>query len=555
MLKRAFWLLLTFALLVACSTPAPTPTSVVPAPPRTPTAPRAALARPSRFPTPTPAPILAPTPTAAGQTTITILHTNDMHGYLEGEILEGGDGTKFEFGGAINAFGTVARLKQDARRNVVTLDAGDFWQGTFASNRDDGKTFVAAMNAVGYDALTLGNHDFDHGLDAIRTRAGEAKFPFLAANLTEESTGKLPAWVKPYLVTEFDGMRLGIIGLANSSVPVISKASNSKGLKFARETETLQKVLPEVKAQSDFIIVLAHQGVDVDQRMAEQVAGIDVIVSGHTHVEQNRPKLIGNTLIVHAGYRARHVGRLELTIERASKKIVNYTRGNEPVPAVSNKAYPPPEALAGFGRLIVEAQDAINRPIGETRTDLIAGRLPDGRTSGEYPLGNLVVDAMLAANQAGDRPADIALYNNAGIRIDIPAGAITYGQLYNVLPFDNVLTAMDLNGAHIKAILEQAASCPRVNILVAGMSFRYDCSQARNNRISNILLRGRPLELNRLYRVQTIDYLSTGGDGQTTFLEGTHLAYGDPAVDVVAAYVTKNSPLNLKVEGRIVEGR
>ena len=230
---------------------------------------------------------------AASPIAFTILHTNDMHGYLEGEKLTGGDGTTFEFGGITNAMGTVALLKQQANGNTLILDAGDFWQGTFASNRNEGRVIVNAMNLVGYDALTLGNHDFDHGQDVLKARAAEAWFPFLAANIMEETTGKPPAWVKPYIIKEVAGLRFGVIGLANSGTPVISKPSNSQGLKFVREVDAVRQVLPEVKDKSDLIVVLAHEGLDYDQRLAAEVPGIDVIVSGHTHVEQRQPKVVG----------------------------------------------------------------------------------------------------------------------------------------------------------------------------------------------------------------------------------------------------------------------
>ncbi len=532
----ALLILLLLVLLVACVAPIPTPA-----------------------PTPTipPAPSVSPTPVAtalpAGPITVTILHTNDMHGYLEGDKLTGGDGTTFEFGGIVNAMGTIVRFKQDAGVNTLTLDGGDFWQGTFPSNRDEGKAIIAAMNAVGYDALTLGNHDFDHGQDALKARAGEAKFPFLAANIVEEATGKPPTWVKPYIVKQIAGIRFGIIGLANSGTPVISKASNSKGLVFAREQDALKQILPEVKGKSDLVIVLAHEGIDQDQVLAANVPGIDVIVSAHTHVEQRQPKLVGSTIIVHAGYKAQYVGRLELKIDPTTKKIIDYTKNNEPVPAVSNKALPPKEVVDSIGKLLADARAAMDRPIGETLIDLNRAYTADGRSTGEYPSGNLVVDAMLAANQAGDRPADLAIHNNAGIRTDIPKGPITYGKLYEMLPFDDVLTAMDLKGADIKAVLDVAVSCPRVNTLIAGMSFVYDCSKPQGSRLSNILIQGKPIDLQKIYRVQTIDYLATGGDGQVGFTRGTNIAYGDPVIDVVTDYVLKHSPVNPKVEGRIVE--
>lgn len=500
------------------------------------------------------APPPTPTPTPSGPFTLTILHTNDMHGALEGEKMKGGDGTLFEFGGIANALGTIVRLKQEAPGPVLIFDVGDFWSGTFASNRDDGKTIIAALNVIGYDALAPGNHDFDHGVEAIKARASEAKFPFLAANLIEVATGKAPAWIKPYIVKTIGGVRVGIIGLTYTGTPAISsKVKELRVFKFVDEIEALKPLVPELKNQADLIIVVSHAGFDRDQLIATTIPGIDVIVGGHTHTELRQPKVIGSTVIVQAGTKAQNIGRLELKIDPTTKKIVDYTKNNALVSVVSNKAATPKEVADMFNKLIAEGREATTKVIGETLIDLMRTFTADGRSTGEYPSGNLVVDAMLWANQAGDRPADLAIHNNAGIRADIPKGPITYGKLYEMLPFDNVLTAMDLSGANIKAILEIAASCPRVNTLVAGMSFVYDCTKPSGERISKIMIQGKPMEPDKIYRVQTIDYLSTGGDGQAPFKEGKNLVYGDPVVDVVAAYVMKNSPVNPKVEGRIVE--
>jgi len=502
--------------------------------------------------TPTPTPTPAPT----GPLTVTILHTNDMHGALEGQILKGSDGTQFEFGGLPHAMGTIARLKRAAPGPVLLFDTGDLWIGTFSSNRDQGKTIIAAMNAMGYDAMTLGNHDFDQGVAVVQARAREAQFPILIANIVEASTGKVPGWAKAYIIKEIEGVRFGIIGVGYARTPGISsKVKELQVFKFIDEIEALRQILPEVKPQADVIIVLSHAGFDVDQRIAEVLPDIHVIVGGHTHTELRTPKVIGNTIIVQAGTKAQNIGRLELTIDRASKRIVGYTQNNLLVAVVSNKAETPKHVAEMFDKLIADGRAATRKVIGETLIDLVRAYTPDGRSTGEYPSGNLVVDAMLWANQAGDKPADVAIHNNAGIRADIPKGPITYGQLYEMLPFDNVLVAMDLKGEHIKAVLEVAASCPRVNTLVAGMSFTYNCSLPAGNRISNILIRGKPMELQKVYRVQTIDYLATGGDGQVAFKEGTNLVYGDPVVDVVAAYIMQNSPVNPKVEGRIVEAK
>ena len=508
----------------------------------------------STTPTPVPPTPTPPPPTPAGPLTVTLLHTNDMHGYLEGEKMKGGDGTVFEFGGIPTALGTIARLRQEAPGPVMVFDVGDLWVGTFASNRDQGKTTIAAMNLIGYDAMTLGNHDFDQGVDVVKARAAEAKFPILIANIVEVASNQVPGWAKPYIVKEVGGIRFGIIGLGYAGTPAISsKVKELQVFKFVDELETAKRVLPEVKGKADIVVVVSHAGFDRDQLIAAAVPGIDVIVGGHTHAELRQPKVVGNTIIVQAGAKGQAVGKLELKIDPATKKVVDYTKNNALVSAVSNKAATPPEVTEMLTKVIADGRAATARVIGETQIDLTRAYTADGRSTGEYPSGNLVVDAMLWANQAGDKPDDLAMHNNAGIRTDIPKGPITYGKLYEMLPFDNVLTAMDLTGAQIKAILEIAASCPRVNTLIAGMSFAYDCSKPGGQRVSKMMIRGKPVEPDKVYRVQTIDYLATGGDGQTPFKEGKHLIYGEPVVDVVAAYVAKNSPVNPKVEGRIVE--
>ncbi|MCI0478113.1 MAG: bifunctional metallophosphatase/5'-nucleotidase [Anaerolineales bacterium] len=502
------------------------------------------------------APTPAPTPTPAGPLTVTIFHTNDMHGYLEGQKIKGGDGVEFEFGGVANAMGTIVRLKQESPGPALLFDTGDLWVGTFASNRDQGKTIFAAMNAMGYDAMTLGNHDFDQGVAVVQARAAEAKFPILIANIIEASTGKVPAWAKAYIVKEIGGVRFGIVGVSYTRTPGISsKVKELQAFKFVDELEALKQILPEVKSKSDLIVVLSHAGFDTDQRIAAALPEINVIVGGHTHTELRNPKVIGSTIIVQAGSRAQNVGRLDLTIDRASKKITDYSKSNVLFAAVSNKAQTPKEIAEMVTKLIADGRAATQKVIGETAIDLTRAYTADGRSTGEYPSGNLVVDAMLWAKQAGDAPADLAIHNNAGIRADIPKGSITYGQLFEMLPFDNVLVAMDLKGEHIKAVLEVAVSCPRANTLVAGMSFTYNCALPSGNRVSNILIQGKPIDLQKMYRVQTIDYLATGGDGQAAFKEGTNLIYGEPVIDVVAAYVTKNSPVNPKVQGRIVEAK
>jgi 5'-nucleotidase len=172
--------------------------------------------------------------------------------------------------------------------------------------------------------------------------------------------------------------------------------------------------------------------------------------------------------------------------------------------------------------------------------------------SGECPLGNLVADAMLAANQAGDKPADVSMHNNAGLRSRIAKGPITYGALFQVLPFGNVLAAVDLTGEQVRAVIEHTVAGRPGNMVVAGMTYTFDQSKPIGQRVLQITIGGKPLDPKKVYRVQTIDYLASGGDGQVAFTEGKNVVYGDPCIDVVADYIQKHTPVNPKVEDRIV---
>jgi 2',3'-cyclic-nucleotide 2'-phosphodiesterase (5'-nucleotidase family) len=498
---------------------------------------------------PTVVPPAAVTPTPAGPSapaleTITILHTNDFHGALAPEVVKIGS-VSFESGGLANLVGHIDQFRKDAGGKVLLLDAGDIWQGTFASNQTKGATVIDAYNIAGYDAAALGNHDLDFGQDVLRQRVAQARFPFLAANTVEESSGKIPAYLKPYIIKQVGALKVGVIGIANPGTAAIVKAESVKGLKFLDGVETVSALLPDLRPQVDILVVLSHMGFQADQELAARVKGVDVIVGGHTHTEQRYTMRVNDTLVVQAGTGGKVLGRLELTFDRASKKIVKYTTANELVNVVST-TYPPNAQVAALvNARLDEAKAIMDKPLGETKVDL------DPCTEGECPLGNLVADAMLAA-PAGDRPADASMHNNSGLRARIPAGPITYGQLYQVLPFDNTIATMELTGEQIWAILERTVSGRRGNLVVAGMTYRFDYSKPAGNRLLEVTIGGKPLDVKRTYRINTIDYLATGGDGQTTFTQGKIITYGDPVVDVVAQYIKNNSPVNPKAENRIV---
>ena len=476
--------------------------------------------------------------------TVFILYTNDFHGAVEPE--EGGTGVASQEGGLVNMVSLIDQLRAEQPDRTVLLDAGDTFQGTYVSNSTEGELVMAAMNIAGYDAWTLGNHEFDWGQDILQARIDQAAFPALAANILDATSGELWDAVQPYTIVEAGRISLGILGLIYPDTPVINRPENVAGLDFQRAEETVRHYLPELQEQADLILVLSHLGYDGDMALAQAVDGLDVIVGGHTHTYLERPRQVNGALIVQAGAKGQVVGRLELTVDIDTGQVVDFSSRNLLVPVTDKVTVVNQEVQTLVDEALTEAAETMNQPIGETAVNL------QPQSTGEFALGNLIVDAMLGANVDG-QPADIAMHNNGGIRAALPKGPVSFGQLYAVLPFDNQLMALDLTGAQVLRILEHSVSSNPGKMQVAGMTFQFAMSRPAGDRILEATVGGKPLDPAQSYRVVTIDYLASGGDGQETFLEGSNPAYGDTEVWVVAEYIRDHSPVHPKVEGRIVQ--
>jgi 5'-nucleotidase/UDP-sugar diphosphatase len=482
--------------------------------------------------------------------TVIILHTNDFHGAVGPEVDASGGG---ESGGLVNLVSLIDEVRALDPGHTLVLDAGDSFQGSYVSNSTYGEVVMAGMNIAHYDAWTLGNHEFDWGQEQLRARIAQAQFPALAANLLDASTGMTGArelWdaVQPYIIVEVGHARIGILGLTYPDTPVITRAGVVAGLEFRGSVETVGRYLPELEQQADLVIVLSHLGYDGDRLLARAVDGIDVIVGGHSHVFLERPDRVNGTLIVQAGAKGQVLGRLVVTVDLESGTVIDYSQEKVLLPVTDSVAEVNQQAEALVSAAMAEAAETITQPIGETVRTL------EPQRAGEFALGNLIVDAMLTADLSDGLRPDIAMHNNGGIRAALPQGPVTYGQLYAVLPFDNQLIALDLTGAQVLEILEHSIADGTANMQVGGMTFRFNSSQPRGQRITEAALGGEPLEKERVYRVVTIDYLAGGGGGQETFLEGTNPTYGDTAVWAVAEYIRANSPVDPQIEGRI-QGR
>ncbi|MGD8474064.1 MAG: metallophosphoesterase, partial [Anaerolineae bacterium] len=191
--------------------------------------------------------------------TIVILHTNDFHGAVEAEEIQG-SGRSLEQGGLVNLVSLIDQLRDEHPGPTLVLDAGDVFQGSYVSNSTQGELVMAAMNVAGYDAWTLGNHEFDWGQEPLRARIAQADFPALAANILDEATGEPWDMVQPYTIIELGRIKAGILGLTYPDTPSINRPENVAGLAFLEAEETVRRYLPELQEQADLVVVLSHLG-------------------------------------------------------------------------------------------------------------------------------------------------------------------------------------------------------------------------------------------------------------------------------------------------------
>jgi len=476
-------------------------------------------------------------PALAAAETLTILHVNDFHGALQ-PTRAGADLP--EEGGAARL---AALVTTERTPTTLFLAAGDLMQGTNLSNLFAGRPVIEAFNLMGLDASAVGNHEFDNGQPALSERAAEARFLFLAANIAGGGS-----W-RPAVIRKVGSLRVALFGLTTAETPLATHPRNVKGLVFNDPVATARRLVAELRPQADLIVALTHLGVEEDEKLAVAVPGIDVIVGGHTHTKIEQPEVIGGTLVLQAYERGVFLGRLDLEVSLG--KIIAHRYRLLPVTAAAGEDPAVATLVAGY---LQKLGDKMNEPVGTALADLDGGK--DAMRTGETALGDLVADVMREA--AG---ADVALINGGTIRAGIPAGPVTVGAIYNVLPFDNWLISFAITGKELRESLETGVS--RVEVRdggfpqVSGMSYTFDPKAPAGSRITAVSVGGAPLEDSRRYVLATHDFLAAGGNGYTVFA-GHDPVYNDSGRSlrvVLEAWWRRRGSVSYAVDGRVEEVR
>jgi 2',3'-cyclic-nucleotide 2'-phosphodiesterase / 3'-nucleotidase / 5'-nucleotidase len=446
------------------------------------------------------------------RTRLRVLATNDFHGRLEASTPSWAEGRPI--GGAA-ALATYFRMEREGFAGpTIILDGGDVMQGTPLSNLTLGRATIDYYNHVGYAGAAIGNHEFDWGRDVLRERIEHAQFPWMAANILVAGTDTTPSWVRPTAMLEVDGVRVGLIGLITEETGSKTMAANVAGLEFADGARTIERWVPELRRQgADFVIVVAHEGGYCDDDMSacrgpivHWAAGVthrpDLIVAGHTH-EVMRWRENGIAIIETGSYGTRY-GVVDL--ERVSADSTEVRIRGTPITWADR--VPPDTVMANLvAATVVEVGPRLAERIGDA-----AETIPRGE--GEHPMGRLIADAQRAATGA-----QVAIMNSGGVRAPLEAGPITWGDVFHVHPFGNMLVVLELRGSDLRAAIEHGVRGNWIQSQVSGLVAEYDASAPAGSRVLSLRLTdGTPIEDDVVYRVAVNDFLSSGtGDGFAPF--------------------------------------
>lgn len=460
---------------------------------------------------------------SAKDTKIVILHTNDVHGYMEAS-------------GSCLGMAAVAQLKKDYEKqgyDVLLMDAGDMLQGSIFAGYSQGKSVVSVMNAAGYDVVALGNHDFDYGADVLEERMSEMHFPALAANITVDATGK-PFTRENEIFVLSDGTKLGVFGLDTPSTQTASTPKNTAGLTFASGEElyaAAQKQIDDLKNQGcSLIVCLGHLGENNTvseinaEKVVENTRGLDVLIDGHDHEKENRivKDLEGNDiLVVETGSCLKNIGILTYEDGRFTESLAEagtYT-GKDPEVA---------KTIAGIS---AEIEAALGEKVAVTDWELDCDAMDK-----ESNLGDLIADSIYwQVSQTGAAP-DAAIVNGGALRSSIHAGEIKRLNIMDAFPFNNQLCTVEVTGAELLEALEAATQTSPESALTQVSQIKYTLDTtvpyqkgekypdstfyapaAPGSRVAITEVGGKAFDPKATYTIATIDFIASGGDSFYVF--------------------------------------
>ena len=428
----------------------------------------------------------------SGSGNITILHTNDIHGnFLPQPATWMKTDPKPMIGGFAALEYYISQIREEVPE-VLLLDAGDLMTGNLLCDIEyqgaKGGALFHFMNELGYDVMATGNHEFDNSQANLRQLMKIADFPIVTCNLWDEAGNYFTQ--TGYVILERAGLRIGVIGAITKGLFGVLNYDRRAGLKIAPATEYVEKIAAKIDDKTDLIVLLSHCGIQEDVEMAKQLSRrVDLIIGGHSHTRITPPEVVNGILIVQAGSKARNLGRLDLTvagdtIQAFQGKLINlWTDGISPNPSLA--------AEIEFYKKTIN--DKYGEKIGELKSDWIRNG------HGEANIGNYLADCL--REYCG---ADVGLINSGGIRKNMAAGPITLRDIKEILPFENYLVTLEVNGDQLLTMMTANArrqARDRGGILqVSGIAYQWQLSRDDHVSLRRATVNGQPVERGKIYK-------------------------------------------------------
>lgn len=481
---------------------------------------------------------------------LTILHTNDNHGRFW-------HNRSGEYGMAARA--TLIQSIRDevagTGGHTLLLSGGDINTGVPESDLQDAEPDFKGMNYMAYDAMALGNHEFDNPLSVLRQQHDWARFPFLSANIINQDTG-MPLF-KSHEIFDLDGLKVAVVGFTTQDTVRIGNPEFLQGLEIQSPIAVATKIVPAIAANSDLVVAVTHMGhyrfgenggnAPGDVALAKAVDGLDVIVGGHSQTATFSPDVQNDTLIVQAKEWGKYVGRLDLQLRNGEISVINYQLipvnlkkkvliDGEKVSVYIDQEIVADETLkAMLEPYQNQGQEQLMQVIGHADAVFVGAR-EQVRTN-ETNLGNLIALAQMERVQA-----DLGIMNSGGIRDDMPAGDITYKDVLKVQPFSNTVAYVDLTGAELMPYLQVAANKEAGSGAFA--QFAGTTITMNGNSIESATVAGKLVEASKTYRLAINAYMASGGDGYPRLSDhANYVNSGFVDAEVLKDYISSRSPL------------
>ena len=427
---------------------------------------------------------------------LTILQINDLHGYLEPHPEAFRGRGKFNYrtcGGLARIFSIFNRVRAERPGEVLALDNGDTFHGTFVAGQSQGESMLPLMNALEFDAMTL-HWEFAYGPTQVRKLAAGLIYPALAINIYDKASNRL--MFDPSCVIERGGLRIGIIGIASNIVDKSMPPSYSEGVYFTLGNTELPAHIERLRSgeKVDLVVVLSHLGFAQDAKLAAEVSGIDALISGHTHNRLYRPVWVGSTPIIQSGCHGSFVGRLDLTVDCG--KVVD---ARHELICVDEHVEPDAEMAKRVRETIAPHRAFLDQVVGKAQSPL------DRATSLEASMDNVLLDAIAVA-------ADTRLAFSNGWRYGAPIlpGEVTMEHLWNIVPTHPSISTVELSGDELRAMLEANLErtyspdpyCQMGGFVkrCRGLNLYFKMENPKGHRIEDLLVDGAPVQPGRIYR-------------------------------------------------------